>query len=212
MISVDFHTHTNASKDSMTTPEEFISASRRKRLGRVVVTDHDTISGAQLPKNLAPDLIIVGEEIMTTRGEILAAFVTEEVPGGLSPIETIQRLKCQGAFISVSHPFDAWRSGAWNLADLIEILPLVDAIETFNSRCMFPGANRKAMDFAKDHDIPGTAGSDSHAPFEIGASAVILPEFGNGEELRKVIRLGKVSGHRSPIWVHFFSRYAHFRK
>ena len=60
---------------------------------------------------------------MTTRGELLAAFVTEEVPSGLSPQEAIQRLRSQGAFISVSHPFDVMRHGHWDLPDLLEISP-----------------------------------------------------------------------------------------
>ena len=105
-IQIDFHTHTSASKDSLTSPERFVAAARRKKLDRVVVTDHNGIAGAQAAYALDPERIIVGEEIMTTKGEILAAFVTEEIPRGLSPLETIKRLRGQGAFISVSHPFE----------------------------------------------------------------------------------------------------------
>ena len=135
MISVDFHTHTNTSKDSLTSPEQLIRIARHRGLDRVAVTDHNSIAGALAAHALDPERIIVGEEIMTTKGEILAAYVTESIPRGLSPLETIQRLREQGAFISVSHPFDSWRSGAWTPEDLLEITPLVDAIEVFNARC-----------------------------------------------------------------------------
>jgi predicted metal-dependent phosphoesterase TrpH len=161
---------------------------------------------------LDPELVIVGEEIMTTRGEILAAFVTEEVPPHLSPIETIQRLKDQGAFISVSHPFDRFRSGAWKEADLFEILPHVDAIEVYNSRCMFPGHNRAARKLAEKHNIPGTVGSDAHAAFEVGRSVLVLEQFEGPDEMRKVIRKGIPQVKWSPPWFHLTSRYASMRK
>ena len=211
MISVDFHCHTNVSKDSLTIPDQLIVAARRKKLDRVVVTDHNTIAGALAAHALDSELVIVGEEIKTTRGEILAAVVTEEIPRGLSPQETIKRLRGQGAFISVSHPFDV-RSGAWALADLLEIVPLVDAIEVFNSRCMKPDANQLAMEFARQHNLAGTVGSDAHAAFELGNARLELPPFDGPDELRKVIREGKVQGRLAPFWVHFVSRYARLRK
>src|SRR6266542_3450419 len=138
MFLVEFHCHTNASKDSLTRPEDLVTAARQKGIHRLVITDHNTIAGARAAQALNPELVIVGEEIMTDRGEILASFVTEEIPTGLTPQETIRRLKEQGAFISVSHPFDKFRSGGWEEVDLLEILPSVDAIEVFNSRCMLP--------------------------------------------------------------------------
>jgi predicted metal-dependent phosphoesterase TrpH len=212
MISVDFHTHTFASKDSLTSPERFVAAVRRKNLDRVVVTDHNGIAGAQAVHALDPERIIVGEEIMTTKGEILAAFMTEEIPRDLSPQETIKRLRDQGAFISVSHPFDSWRNGAWKLEDLLEIIPLVDAIEIFNARCTNAVDNQKAAEFAISHHLAGTAGSDAHAAFELGKARLMLPQFTGPDGLRKVIRAGQVEGGLSPIWVHFASYYARWRK
>jgi predicted metal-dependent phosphoesterase TrpH len=212
LLTVDFHCHTSVSKDSLTSPEQLIRASRRRRLDRLVVTDHNSIAGAVAAHTLAPELVIIGEEIMTTHGEILAAFVIEEVPPGLTPQETINFLRSQGAFTSVSHPFDSWRSGAWTMEDLLEIAPLVDAVEIFNARCMNPTSNQRASEFARHHGIPGTAGSDAHAAFELGAAVLVLPQFSGPEELRHVIREGKVRGRLSPFWVHFASRVARMRK
>jgi predicted metal-dependent phosphoesterase TrpH len=212
MLLIDFHAHTSASKDSLTSPEAIVRAARRRGLDRLVVTDHNTIEGALSARALAPDLVIVGEEIMTSRGEILAAFVSEEVPAGLSPQETIRRLRQQGAFISVSHPFDRWRHGAWEWDDLLEIAPLVDAIEVFNARCLNPADNHRAQEFARQHCLAGTAGSDAHAPFEVGAACLELPPFSGPEELREAIRLGRVRGRLSPFWVHFVSRFARLKK
>ena len=212
MISIDFHTHTSASKDSLTSPKDFVAAIHRKKLDQVVVTDHNGIAGAQAAHALDPERIIVGEEIMTTKGEILASFMTEEIPRGLTPLETIKRLRDQGAFISVSHPFDSWRNGAWKLEDLLEITPLVDAIEIFNARCTSSRDNLRAVDFARQNNLPGTAGSDAHAAFELGKARLELPEFIGADELRKVIRDGHLIGGLSPFWVHITSWYARWRK
>jgi predicted metal-dependent phosphoesterase TrpH len=208
MLSVEFHCHTIFSKDSLTSPRKLVETCRHKGVDRVVVTDHNTIAGALAAQKLDPELVIVGEEIMTTRGEILAAFVTEDVPPLLSPQETIQRLKNQGAFISVSHPFDGLRNGAWQEGDLLEILPDVDAIEVFNSRCIDPNFNRLADEFARRHGLAGTVGSDAHAAFELGRSLLLLEQFEGPDGMRKVIRKGVPKTRLSSPWVHFVSRYA----
>lgn len=212
MLKVEFHCHTIASKDSLTQPRDLVNTCRRKRIDRVIVTDHNTIAGARAAQALDPELVIVGEEIATTRGEILAAFVSEEIPRGLSPAETIRRLQDQGAFISVSHPFDRWRSGGWREDDLLEILPQVDAIEVYNSRCMLPRFNREAREFAEQHNIAGTVGSDAHAAFELGRSLMLLDQFEGPDEMRKVIRAGIPRVKWSPPWFHVTSRYATLRK
>ena len=212
MYLVEFHSHTNASKDSLTPPAELIAAARAKGIDRLVITDHNTIAGALAAKEIDPELVIVGEEIMTTRGEILAAFVWEEIPPKLTPEETIRRLREQGAFISVSHPFDKMRSGGWREPDLLEIIPLVDAIEVYNSRCMFPGFNREARRFAEKHNLAGTVGSDAHATFEVGRSLLRLDPFDGPDEMRAVIRRGEPITRWSPPWFHFTSRYASLRK
>lgn len=208
MLSVEFHCHTIFSKDSLTSPRKLVEMCRRKGIDRVVVTDHNTIAGALAAQKLDPELVIVGEEIMTTRGELLAAFVTEEIPPFLSPQETIRRLKGQGAFISVSHPFDRLRNGAWMEDDLLEILPDVDAIEVFNSRCMHPKFNQLAHEFARRHNVAGTVGSDAHAAFELGRSLLLLEQFEGPDGMRKVIHRGVSRTLSSPLWVHFVSRYA----
>jgi predicted metal-dependent phosphoesterase TrpH len=212
MIKLEFHCHTYASKDSLTLPADLVSAARRKGIDRVVVTDHNSISGAREAQAIDPVLIIVGEEIMTTKGEILAAFVQEEIPRGLTPQETIARLKEQGAFISVSHPFDELREGGWKENDLLEILPFVDAIEVYNSRCMFPRFNRRAGAFARRYNIAGTVGSDAHAAFEVGRSLLLLDQFTGPAGLRNVIRGAKMRVKWSPWWFHLISRYASMKK
>ena len=207
-LCTEFHCHTIFSKDSLTKPENLVHVARQKGIQRLIVTDHNSIAGALRAKEIDPELVIVGEEIMTTRGEILAAFVTEEIPAQLTPHETIRRLRDQGAFISVSHPFDVHRNGHWDLPDLLEILPLVDAIETFNARCMNPAFNTRAQAFAQQHNTPGTVGSDAHTAYELGTATLTLEHFTSGDELRGVIRQAQAHNKLSSPLIHITSRFA----
>ena len=212
MIRTEFHCHTIYSKDSLVAPARLVETCNRKGIDRVIITDHNTIAGAVEAQKIAPDLVIVGEEIMTTKGELLAAYITEEIPAGLSPQETIKRLKAQGAFISVSHPFDFTRRGHWQEGDLFEILPFIDGIETFNARCLSPGMNHQAQEFAARHGIASMVGSDAHTLFEVGRATLTLPQFEGPDELRSVIRQGVSWTRRSGLIVRVASRYAVLHK
>ena len=211
MITVDFHTHTWHSKDSITDIPKLISRARARGLDRIVVTDHNRLSGALEAHALAPDLVIPGEEVQTSEGEFLAAYVTREVPRGLPPLEALQRLREQGAFVSVSHPFDPQRSG-WSLATLESLVPLVDAIETDNARVFDGKYNHLAREFARKWNLPGTAGSDAHHPSEVGGMVSVMPEFEDAESLKVAIRSAVSQGKVSSPWVHWYSMSARVAK
>lgn len=203
---VEFHCHTIFSKDSLVQPHKMVEKARRIGLDRLIVTDHNNIGGALAAKALDPELVIVGEEILTTRGEFLAAYVTEEIPARLEPMEAIRRLKAQGAFISVSHPFDRMRG--WALEDLLEVLPHVDAIETFNARCVDPAFNTQAIEFARQRGIPGTVGSDAHTLRELGRATLTVDRFESADELRQVIASAREQVRLSSPLIHLTSRFA----
>ena len=208
-LRTEFHCHTIYSKDSLTQPAKLIETCKRKGIDRVVVTDHNRIEGALRCKEIDPERVIVGEEIMTTEGELLVAYVSEEIPPGLPPLEVITHLREQGAFISVSHPFDTHRNGHWDEDNLLKILPYVDAIETFNSRCMLPRFNFRAQEFAVEHDILGTYGSDAHAAFELGRGTLLLPPFEDAASLQEALKDAVVPKIiQGTPFVHFTSRWA----
>ena len=210
MIKVDFHVHSIASPDSLSTGEKLYRRAKELGLGKLVLTDHNTIAGALELQKSHPDDVIVGEEILTTHGEILALFVQEELPKGIDPLTALRQLKEQGAFIALSHPYAMARHG-WTEAEMEEYLPFLDAIEICNARNR-PGMNRAATRFAAEHGLSGIAGSDAHGISELGAMGLELPDFHTAEELRISIQSAKVFGKESPLWVRFYSRSAAARK
>lgn len=211
-ILVELHCHTCSSNDSLMLPGRLIDIARRRGLQRLAITDHNAFDGALRAAEIDPELIIPGEEIMTTGGELLAYYVREHVPPGLTPERTIEVLRQQGAVISVAHPFDAFRKGHWGETELREILPLVDAVEVFNARVASPAANRRASALAAAAGKPGTAGSDAHAYLEVGRATMHLPEFHDAAGLRTALGGAEVRGRLSPYWVHLLSRYASWSK
>ncbi len=212
MVTVDFHCHTSYSKDSLVGVIDMLKMLHKKGLDRLALTDHNNIDVAVQAQELDPDRFIIGEEVLTQQGEILAFFLTEPVPPHLSAHQTIQKLRDQGAFISVSHPFDSLRKGHWELKDLLDIMPEIDAIEVFNSRCMQPQANEAAKDFAQQHGLLGTVGSDAHSLGEIGAASLTLPDFHDAASLKQSLAVAESHTHLSSPFVHFYSRYASWRK
>jgi predicted metal-dependent phosphoesterase TrpH len=211
-LRVEFHCHTEYSKDSLVTVRQLLATCREREIDRVVVTDHNTIAGALAAQAIDPERVIVGEEVLTQQGELLAAYVTEEIPKGLPAVEAIARLREQGAFISISHPFDVTRSGHWRLADLVEVAPLVDAVEVFNARCLLPGFNQRAEIFAEEYGLLGTAGSDAHTRPEIGLAALLLAPFSDAESLKHALASAHWETGHSGLRARFGSRYAVFKK
>jgi predicted metal-dependent phosphoesterase TrpH len=205
---VELHSHTYASEDCLMRPVDIVRTCRRRGIQRLAVTDHNTLRGALEMRHLAPELVIVGEEIMTTQGELLAYFLQEAVPPGLSPVETIERLRAQGAVISVSHPCDRLRKGAWRESDLAAIITLVDAIEVFNARCIYAEDNDRALAFADRHAKLGTVGSDAHSHRELGRAVLRMPGAASGAELLAGITQGERLTRLSSPAIHFTSTFA----
>ena len=209
---VELHSHTHYSRDCLTTFKQVIARCRQLGIDKIAITDHNTAEGGLAFARLEPDLIIPGEEIMTTEGEILAFFVQETIPRGLSPDETIRRLRDQGAFISVSHPFDRLRRGAWTREQMDLIIGKVDAIEVFNARCMWNEDNDKASAYAAEHGILGTVGSDAHIPYEFGKATLMMTPFEGAGSFAEALQSAERDIHLSPKWVHGFSSLAKWQR
>jgi len=178
----------------------------------IAVADHNTIAGALKLKEFAPFEVIVAEEILTPVGEIMGLFLSEEVSPGLSPQETISRIRSQGGLVAIPHPFG--RSSPWNANKLTsaEILSGVDIIEAFNSRTPFSSSIARAGKLAKEQGKAASAGSDAHTLGEIGRAYVQMPEFDGPDDFLNSLAQGKIFGQKSSYLAHFASTWARIRK
>jgi predicted metal-dependent phosphoesterase TrpH len=196
------------SKDCLVAPEQLIAACRRKGINRVAITDHNAIVGALAAQKLAPDLVIVGEEIKTDCGEIIVYYLKELVPPDLPVREAIARVRAQEGVVGVSHPCDRYRHEAMGVERLLPIVDRVDALEVFNARCIHPGDNDCARAIAQEHGKLMFAGSDAHTTFEIGQATVRMPPFDSPRSFLASLAQAEICAQLSSPLVHFASTYA----
>ena len=213
MIKVDLHTHTHYSGDSDTTLEKLVEHCRAAGLGAIAVTDHGTAEGAlALVRQTVPFKVIVGEEVASTEGEIIGLFLKETVPNGLSPEETIARIRRQGGLVCVPHPFDRYRSSALQAATLERIAAQVDIVEVFNARSI-PAQNLALPGkFARAHHLLCGAGSDAHSAAEVGRAYVTIPDFNGPGEFLKAMAQAQIHGRRPNPLIYIKSVARRIRK
>ena len=207
-LRVELHCHTIVSHDSLMTPKKLLARCDQIGIDKVAITDHNSVDAAMACAEVHPERVIVGEEIQTNEGEILGYFMSEWVPPGLSPMETIQRLRDQGAVISIPHPFDPYRGNNWQDGTLQAIAPYVDAIEIFNARCMTNEPNQQAAAFAGANHLLPTVGSDAHCVWELGRATLNLPDFNDAASFKDALRNGQPLTNLSSFFVHLYSRFA----
>ena len=186
-----------------------VGISKQKGLNGVAITDHNIIEGAlRLKEDTSDDfVIIVGEEIKTSEGEITGLFLEEWIPSGLSPEKTIEKIKLQSGLVSITHPFCRFRRNKIKLESLTRIIEMVDIIEVFNSRNILHADNRKAYLFAKDNKKLMLVGSDAHIGYEYGKSYMKIIPFNNAEEFKRNLSSAEFITRTSPLWVHFISKW-----
>jgi len=213
LLKADLHIHSEYSMDCSTTLEKIIKTCEKKKINCIALTDHGAIEGALKLKKIAPFQVIVGEEILTTRGEIMGLFLHEVIPSGLSIEESIRRIKEQGGLFCAQHPFDKIRPDALKSEVMDEIANQIDVVEIFNSRNPLKRSSEQAKEFARTHDLPGIAGSDAHAAFEIGNAYIEMPEFKDKNEFITALRQGKITGKRASaigrinsLWAKIYNR------
>ena len=174
---VDLHCHTVASFDSLAAPRAVAAAAARRGLTHLVVTDHDRIDGALAVREAAPAAltVIVGEEVRTADGDLIAAFLSAPVAPGRPALETIAAIRDQGGLVGIPHPYDRFRGSLSKgvRGNLDELASFVDWIEVHNAR-LFGSGNLRAAELAVRAGRPGVAVSDAHTTLEVAVACTAL--------------------------------------
>ena len=215
-VRIDLHVHTWHSHDSAAPVESVLQHCRDSGLGLVAVTDHDNIRGGLEAREKASGFpVIVGEEIRTSRGDIIGLFLEKPVPARLSPLDTVKRVKEQGGLVGIPHPFDRVRPTAMGLRSLLEILPWVDFLEAYNAHTLLSADNQRGVEFASVHELPTVACSDSHSALELGRAYTEVPANelnGTPDGLMRAIWAGTCVGRRPNPLLLLAPGYAKLRK
>ena len=169
---VDLHCHTSASFDCLASPESQVKAAVHRGLTHLAITDHDRIEGALRARDAAPAglTVIVGEEVKTADGDLVALFLERAVAPGRSARETIDEVRAQGGLVGIPHPFDRYRGSMLKDPRLEAIGTQVDWVEAHNARVVGGSGNERASAFARELGLPGVAVSDAHSTLEVGVA------------------------------------------
>jgi predicted metal-dependent phosphoesterase TrpH len=211
MYKIDLHTHSQASPDGGITADQYAHALSTGQLDVIAITDHNRIDYAQQVHAQLGDKIIVGEEIMTTQGEIIGLYLSEPIPRGLSAQETCRRIKAQGGLIYIPHPFETVRSGM-HPQILEEIRQLIDIIEVCNGRAFLQNRGKQAVVWGKLNHVPGAASSDAHGIAGIGKTYTRCRELPTKSTLVDHIATGTPMTDRPSLRALLYPKYHRTRK
>jgi predicted metal-dependent phosphoesterase TrpH len=203
-VRVDPHVHTEASYDGHSSPEDLLAAASQVGLDAVVVTDHDSVSGAHAAAALASDrniVVIIGCEVSTADGHLLAIGVDDRPDPHRSLAATARWIRDRGGVAVVPHPFQRLRHGASR-----DGIAAVDGIEVYNAHTVSNVRNAQARRFAARRGYAHFGGSDAHRPRTVGLAAteVSLPPRtpATAESIVRAMRNGRTTtvGGRTSTW------------
>jgi hypothetical protein len=173
MLKLDLHIHSQYSDDAVGTPKEIIKAIRKMGLHGMAITDHNTIEGSLKALKIAPKdfIVIPSTEVSTADGHLLALNVMEDIAMSLSAEETVENILDAGGIAVVPHVFR--NMSGIKKEKLKKINTKIPAIEVFNS-CSLPKTNLKTAKIAKEFNLGGIGGSDTHDPSYAGYAYTIV--------------------------------------
>jgi len=198
VLSVELHAHSALSYDGRDPVDLLLEQAAAVGLDALAVTDHDEIDASVEAAEKAPDyglVGIVGMEVTSAVGHVLAFGIEEGVESGLPFDETLDRIRDQGGIAVVPHPFQKSRHGvAAHVGE--EQLADADAVEVYNSRLFTGRSNRQAEKFAVRNGLPMTAGTDAHISEMVGQA---VTEVGADERSAAAILDGIGAGRTSVV-------------
>ena len=198
MYKIDLHTHSYGSPDGGLKLRHYQRLLDSAALDSIAVTDHNRLDAAlSLREALGPQ-IIIGEEISTTQGEIIGLYLHEAIPGGLTPKETIKRIRAQGGLVYIPHPFETVRSGLSGAA-LDKIAEEIDIIEVHNGRAVFQNHSNQAAAWVKEHGAAGAASSDAHGYRGWGKTYSCIADKPTRENLVKLLAEASYAVHAPGV-------------
>jgi hypothetical protein len=198
MGKADLHIHTIYSWDGTCTIEAVLKqAAHIAELDVIAITDHDEIRGALEAVDLAPRYgieVIPGCEISTADGHLLALFIQNKIPAGLSAVETVLRVQELGGLCIVPHLEAKYSHGMQGqvVRDALKdcrVQQTLLGMETFNAGLFDRSSNLKAVKLSQELALAKIGSSDSHMNWTIGYGITSFPGHSAGD-LRTAIERG----------------------
>jgi predicted metal-dependent phosphoesterase TrpH len=199
----DLHIHTLASDGTAGVVEILDHVERNTELDVIAITDHERIDAAVAGRAMARDRglsfeVVVGEEVTTLGGHLLALWIETTIKPFRSLRSTIAEIHDQGGLAIPAHPLVPYPLCAQGfvlrrlLADDPRYHP--DAIEAFNPTTLGRPWHGRVVRFADEHHLARVGNSDAHALEAIGSGYTTFAGH-DGEALRAAIAAATTHHH-----------------
>lgn len=193
----DLHIHT-AHGDGMAHVQELLDyVEERADLDVIAITDHDDIRAAHQAREIwhrghYSFGVVVGTEVTTLQGHVLALFIEEPIPG-LRPLnETLEAIHRQGGLCVIPHPM-SWLTRSVSQSAIERVIALgqdgihFDGIEITNETVAAKVSRRKAMLLnGQRYRLAEVGGSDAHFLASVGSAHTLFPGS-SAEDLKQAI-------------------------
>lgn len=200
----DLHIHTLASDGTSGIDEILAHAVDVAGLDVIAITDHERIDAAIAARALAiarrlPLEVVVGEEVTTLGGHLLALYIDEPVRSLRSLRSTIVAIHEQGGLAIPAHPLVPYPLCAQGFAlrrllDDPDVRVHPDGLETFNPTALGRPFHDRVVRFAVDRDLAAIGNSDAHAAAAVGAGHTTFAGR-SAEDLRTAILERRTHAH-----------------
>jgi hypothetical protein len=174
----DLHIHSLASDGTSGIVAILDHVEAATDLDLIAITDHERIDAAQAARTIALDRgasfeVIVGEEVTTRGGHLLALFIEEPIRPYRSLRSTIAEIHDRGGLAIPAHPLVPYPLCAQGFVLrrlLSESDPRFhpDGLETFNPTALGRPWHARVVEFAADQGLAAVGNSDAHAAEAIG--------------------------------------------
>lgn len=199
----DLHIHTLASDGTAGVVDILDHVERNTDLDVIAITDHERIDAALAGRSMARDRglrfeVVVGEEVTTLGGHLLALWLEAPIKPFRSMRSTIAEIHDRGGLAIPAHPLVPYPLCAqgWVLRRLLADEPRFrpDAIEAFNPTTLGRPWHSRVVRFAQQHVLAAVGNSDAHDLASIGIGYTTF-HGRTGDDLRTAILAGTTHQH-----------------
>jgi predicted metal-dependent phosphoesterase TrpH len=174
----DLHIHTIASDGTAGVGSILERVATDGLLDVIAITDHERIDAAEAARAMAADRglaleVVVGEEVTTLGGHLLALWVDVPIRPYRSLRSTIKAVHAAGGLAIPAHPLVPYPLCAQGrvlrgLLDDGDETVHPDGLETFNPTALGRPWHDRVVRFADEHDLARVGNSDAHALDAVG--------------------------------------------
>ncbi|MCH7650775.1 MAG: PHP domain-containing protein [Nitrospinae bacterium] len=196
MGKADLHVHTALGDGMAEIPELLQYVEEETDLSLIAITEHDDLRAAELAREAWARghyryQLILGEEVTTIEGHLLALFIEEPVPS-LKPLApTLEAVHRQGGLCIIAHPM-SWLTRSIGQRTIERIQRTArdgvsfDGMETSGSLAARVSSNKATRLNRERYGLAEVGGSDAHFLQVVGASYTTF-DGSSPEALRKAI-------------------------